>query len=282
MSVSDQPATDRPASVPDTATRPLLTGTVTSAVAGVLMAAAYAGPPALGAAVFALQLLLTLAWLAALGVTGGLGAFGIAAGAGVAAVVVLLRSDGAYIGDLVGVVGIAMVASLLHQVARRHRTLVTMSIAGTMSAVLVAVAASTYVALRSGVDGRGATAAGLAGAGAAVLAARLVDAIIARPVAVPSGSRGWPGLVAGVAAGCGIGALYAWGAGGLALLDGLAIAGVAGACALAADLAVDTGAVVVTVEGDERQRSALVPTAMFLPLAMAAPAAYVTGRILLG
>jgi len=268
--------------LPDTGGRPLLTGLVTALLAGVLMAAAHASAAVLAIVVLVVQVLLTLAWLAALGAAGGLGAFAVVAAAAVAADAALVAAGGARVDDLVGVVGIAMAGSLLHQVARRRRSKVTLSVAATMSAVVLAVAAATYVALRSGVDGRAAVAAGLAGVGAAVLVARLVDAVLPRPIAVPRGSRGWPGLLLGVAAAFGAGLAYGALVGGIQTSDAWAIALAAGAVGLAADLAVDAGAIGVTLEGDTRQRSALVPTAMFLPLALAAPAAYVTGRILLG
>lgn len=257
-------------------------GAATALVAGVCLGAAHAGTPALAGAVFVVQLLLVLAWLAAVGAPGGLGAFGVAAAAAVAADASLLAASGARIDDLVGVVGIAMAGAMAHQVGRRHRTGVTLSLAATMSAVMLAVATATFVSLRSGVDGRAAAAVAFAGVGAAALVARLTDAFLARPAAVPGGSRGWPGLLLGVAAAAGAGLLYASGAGGIDVATGWQVALVAGAMGLAADLAVDTAATAVRVAGDQRQRSALAPAAVFLPLALAAPAAYVTARILLG
>ncbi len=261
---------------------PLVTGLVTAAVSAGLFGVTYAGRAPLAVAVLVLQVVFTLAWLAVLGVTGGTGAFAVAAGAAIAADAVVVGGTDSDIGGLVGVVGVAMVAALGHQLLRRHRTAVTRSLAGTMSAVLLVVATATYVALRAGTGGRAAAATSFAGVAAAMLLSRLVDLVLPRPAVVPEGGRGWAGLLVGALAAAGAGALYGWGTGTIDLADAWPLALVAGVTALAADLGVDACRAAYDAHDDDRARSALDPVDMLAPVAVAAPAAYVAARLLMG
>lgn len=260
---------------------PLLTGAVTTAVAGGLLAGSWYGAELLAGLLFAFQVVLVLAWLAALEVIGGTGAFVVSVAAAAAADALVTVENGAHVGDLAGVLGVAMVASLGHQIVRRRRRHVTISLAGTVSAVVLVVATATYVPLRYGADGRSSAVAAFAGIGAATLLACLVDLGLPRPAVLGGGNRGWAGLVLGLAAAAGAGWLVGHELGGITPRHALEVALVTGGVALAADLGIDAGRVAYG-DADERARSALDPVEMLVPVAVAAPAAYVVGRLLLG
>lgn len=257
---------------------PALASAVT---AGVLFGASLVGARELGGAVLVLQLLMTLAWLAVVDAPGGTGALLLAGAAAAAGDAMLVRHPADGIGVLVAVVGVSLVAGIGHQLLRRSRVQVTRSLAGSVSAVLLAMAAATLVGLRVGPDGGGALAATVAGAGAALVAARLVDAVLSRPRAVPGGRRGWPGLLGGAAAAFAAGLAVARYPAGLPARPAWELALIAGGVALAVELVFDAGAVSLLAGDDERRAAAVAPALALLPLALAAPAAYVAARILL-
>jgi hypothetical protein len=185
------------------------------------------------------------------------------------------------IGRAAGVLGVTFVVGLLFQLARRPRVGVTLSLIGIASAATFALCAASYVALRVEGGGERALVAGLLGAGVGLLAARLSDVALPRPVVLPGSRRG----VAGVLVGLGVAVLVGWAYGqGQELLGtgtGVRLALVTAVLALAADVAVD--AVLTSAPpADERARSALAPLGVLLPVIVCAPAAYVAGRILLG
>jgi hypothetical protein len=256
-------------------------GIVAGAIAGALGGLALAGRPALAAGLFCVQVVIALAWLASLGAKGSLGAFGIAVAAAAAIDVVLGIVDNPDIGDAAPVAGIALVVAMLHQLARRPRRGVTVSLAGTMSAVAFAVCAACYLALLAEGSGDLADAAALFGVGAALVAARLVDHVLAQPSAFPGSRRGLIGIVAGGGAAVAVGAAYGSANPALGTGVGLRIAVIAALLALIADVAVDA-VLVQAPPPDERRLSALTPLGVLLPVVLAAPVAYVTGRILLG
>jgi hypothetical protein len=261
-------------------------GMVAGVVAAALGGLALVGPAALGAGLFCVQVVVALAWLAALGTRGSLGAFGIAVAAAAAIDIVIGFTDNPDIGDAAPVVAIAFLISLLHQLARRPRRAVTVSLAGTLSSVGFAVCAASYLALLPEGGGDKADACALFGVGAALAVARLLDLVLASPAAFPGSRRGAVGIVAGVVAAVGIGAAYgsATGSidgGGLGTGTGVRIAVIAALLALIADVAVDA-VLTQAPPPDERRLSALTPLGVLLPVVLAAPVAYVTGRILLG
>ena len=89
-------------------------GAAAAAIAG----STAAGPGAMAGVLVVAQLLLACAWTAALGATTGTTVLIVAAA--VASDVTLLVSDETDVGDLVGVAGLAIVATILYQLARRR------------------------------------------------------------------------------------------------------------------------------------------------------------------
>ena len=255
-------------------------GLVAGAVAAALGGLSLAGTPALAAGVFCVQVVICLAWLASLGAKGSLGAFGIGVAASAAIDIVLAVSDSPDLGDAAPVVGIALVVALLHQLARRPRRAVTLSLAATMSSVAFAVCAGAYVALLAEGSGDLADVAALLGIGAALGVARLLDLVVVTPSAFPGSRRGAIGIVAGAAAAVAVGAAYG-SSNALHTGVGLRIAVIAALLALIADVAVDA-VLTQAPPPDERRLSALTPLGVLLPVVLAGPVAYITGRILLG
>ena len=261
-------------------------GLVAGVVAAALAGLALAGTGALAAGVFAVQVVIALAWLAALGTKGSLGAFGIAVAAAAAMDIVLSLTDNPDLGDAAPVVGVALVVALLHQLSRRPRRAVTVSLAGTLSAVAFSVCAASFLALLA--EGRGdqADAAALLGVGTALVVARAIDVVLARPSAFPGSRRGVVGIVVGAGAAVAVGAAYGAGtgsvsAGGIGTSIGVRMAVIAAVLALIADVAVDA-VLVQAPPPDERRLSALTPLGVLLPVVLAAAVTYVAGRILLG
>ena len=256
-------------------------GVLAGAVACALAGLALAGTAALAAGVFCVQVVVSLAWLAALGARGALGGFAIAVAAAAAADIVGGIEKEPDIGRAAPVVGIALVVCLLHQLTRRPRAGVTVSMAGTLSSVAFGVCAASYVALLGELSGEHADAAALLGAGVALAVARCVDVLLARPSVFPGSRRGLIGVIAGAGAAVGVGAAYGHGNSGLGTGVGLRIAIIAALLALLADIAVDA-VLTQAPPPDERRLSALTPLGVLLPVVLAGPVAYVAGRILLG
>lgn len=256
-------------------------GLLAGVVAAVLAALALLGAPALGVGVFAVQTVIALAWLAAIDAKGSVGAFAIVVAAAAAADIAVGLTGNADIGQAAPVVGIALVVSLLHQLARRPRRGVTLSLAGTMSGVAFAICAVAYPALLAEGGGDEADAAALFGAAVALALARVVDLVIARPAAFPGSRRGIIGIVLGLLAAVGVGAAYGAGTTSFGPATGVRIAAIAAVLALIADVAVDA-VLTQAPPRDERRLSALTPLGVLLPVVLVGPVAYVSGRILLG
>src|SRR4051794_41485204 len=113
----------------------LAAGLIAAALAGL----ALLGTPALAAGLFCVQVVIALAWLAALGTKGSLGAFAIAVGAAAAIDIVIGIATDPDIGDAAPILGIAVAVAMGHQLARRPRRAVTLSLAGTLSAGAFAI-----------------------------------------------------------------------------------------------------------------------------------------------
>lgn len=236
---------------------------------------------ALGAGIFVVQLILVLSFLALVDAPGSGGAFVVAAAAAAVGDAVVLTHDGRVSG-LAGVIALGLVASLLHQLLRRGRTRVTESLADTLVAVVLAVSASSLIALRMAGGGRDAVVVCLAAGAGALIAGRLGDRILPRPALALGANRGWPGLLLALGAGAAAAVAAAGHSGPVAgtrgALLGLAIA----ATVSAADLSVDLGAAELTAgRRDARRVSALMPAGLVLPFAALAPVAYVAGRLVL-
>jgi hypothetical protein len=253
---------------------------VAGAVAAALAVLAVAGIAGLAAGVFAVQVVVALAWLAALDAKGSVGAFAIAVvAAGVVDVAVALGAE-PDIGRAAPVAGLAFLASLVHQLARRPRRGLTVSLAATMSTVAFTVCAASYVALVHDRAGYDAVAAGAVGIAVALLAARLLDLAVARPGVYRGSRRGVVGVVVGVAGAAAAGAVWGAHSGGISEGVGLRMAMVGALLALIADIAVDA-VLTQAPPRDERRLSALTPLGVLLPVVLAAPVVYVAGRILL-
>lgn len=240
------------------------------------------GVTPLAAGMFALQLVLALAWLAALDAPGSLGAFLLGAGAAGTADAVIAAYPRQGLHVIAAVAGVGIVLSLVQQLVRRPRPHVVVALGATTSLIVLELAGSSVLALRAVIARPGsAIAAGLFGVAAALLGARLVDFALHRPRATPASSRGVPGLLVGIAAAGGVGALWAdhfrlavpgdW--------IGARIGIVAAVLALVGDLTVDVAG---AVDLDERPRSALAPLTLVLPTILAGPVIYVAARYLLG
>jgi hypothetical protein len=264
--------------------RALQTALGAAAIAGVLTGAVFVGRPPAAAAVLLVQVAVALGWLSLVGTSVGLIDLGIVAAAAVAADVVLLHSREAGPGSLAPVIGVTFVAAILRQLGRRQRSEVTSALLTTASAVALCCAPAVVLPLGLGDTGRAVAASGLLAAAAALaigallragllLVLRGTDRDSDRVQAVVGGAA----AVVAAAAAVGLSLVVASGvAGGRALGKGDACAvGLVTALAaavgwIAAVRALPTGRVL-----------GLPALAACLPVLLAAPTAYVVGRIVL-
>lgn len=248
---------------------------------GALAALSVFGVWPLAAGLLALQLLLVLGFLALVDAPAAGGGFIVAALAAVAADVVVLRSDGT-VGGLAGVVGLALVAALLHQLLRRNRTRVTESLADELVAVVLAVSVVPLVALRMDSGGQQAVRVSLVAAAAALLLGRIGDRVLPRPALAVGAHRGWPGLLLALGGGAFAGVLATGQGTALAWTRGAGRVLAVAAEVAAAALAVDLGAAELTAgRRDARRVDALMPVGLVMPVAGLVPVAYVAGRLIL-
>jgi hypothetical protein len=248
----------------------------------VLAGAAALGTVPFALAVLALQLFLILALLALVDAPASGGAFYVAAGAVVAADVVVVVDDG-QIRGLAGVTALALVASLLHQLIRPKRSRVTESMADTLVAVTLSVAAACLIGLKALEGGDKTVVVVLLSAGASLLAARVGDRLASRPMLAIGSTRGWPGLLLGLGAGVAAAVAVA-GNDGVVMGQQAALLGlVCAATVAAADLAVDLGAAELRAgRRDARRVDALKPANLLLPFALLGPISLVAGHLVLG
>jgi hypothetical protein len=258
-----------------------LGGIAAGLVAAGLAGLALLGTVPLGIGLFVVQVVLTLAWLAALDARGAGGALVLVVLSAATADALVAASDEPNIGQATGVIGILFVFSLLFQLARRPRLQVTLSLAATLSGGLFAVAGSAYLALMPEGAGDEVVAAALFGLGAALVVGRLTDVVLPHPAVAPGTVRGLAGVVAGLVAAAGVGWLYGSGAGLIDAGRAVRISLAAAVLAVAADLAI-AGVLQAAPPAEQRARSALPPLGILLPIVIPGPAAYVAGRILLG
>jgi hypothetical protein len=264
----------------------LVQGLGSALVGGVLAGLAAWGAVPLAVAVLLLQVVLVLALLALLAAPAAGGALLVGLSAAVAADALVLADDGR-IDRLAGVVGLSLVAALLHQLLRRGRNRVTESLADTLVGVVVAVSAACLVALADGDGDRGehVLLVGLAAAAVALLVGRVVDRLLPRPALATGATRGWPGLLLGLACGTVAALLVApLDDADVLTLPSAALLGLLVAATVAtADLAVDLGAAELRAGWrDARRVSALRPAALLLPYAVLGPVALLAGRLVLG
>lgn len=225
--------------------------------AGMLAAAAAAGRPVLLVGVAVVQAGLGWGWLRRAAVGPRMQSAAIVGAVAVAGDLLVVTRPANGLARLAGLIGLAFVATVLDQLLRRDRGQLTDSLMHTMSAAVLVMMIATPLALP-----RGGTAGAVLIAGFVGIAAALVLAVVAR-----SRSALVIGVVGVLAGGTG-GAAY-----GLIAADGSAGGG----------LAVGLGTGALAVVGWLTARSARsVPAEALLPLALAAPAGYVAGRLLGG
>jgi len=236
---------------------------LTVGLAGLLALASYAGPPVLLLALLLVQAVLVGGWYGFADVPGERGGVVVALGAaaGADAVLLLQDTDPPTLAPLAGVVGLVLVAALLHQLLRRDgRPELTASLSATVALGGVVALGGGYLVAREARAGVGVLAAVLAGvAVGTVLAALpgprwLSGALSAAGGAAVGGAVGSAADLVGAAAGAGLG------------LTGGALAGVAATMTSYA-------------AGEPPARLAVAGT---LPLVLGGSAAYVAGRLLVG
>lgn len=259
----------------------LLQGLGPALVGAVLIALAGPGPGLLMAGLIAMQVVMALGLLALVEAPASEGIFVITVTAAIAGDVLVLRAGGD-VGSLAGAVALGLVAALLQQLFRKQRERVTESLADTFLVLTMLTSMSCLIALRDRPGGDEVLAVALAAAVGCLLAGRLGDLVLARPVLALGSTRGWPGLVLGLGVGVAAAAVIAGDSGDVrgsrAALLGLAIA----ATVATADLAVDLGAAELrNNRRDARRVSALTPVSLLLPYAALAPVALVAGRLVL-
>jgi hypothetical protein len=231
---------------------------LTLALAGALALAAYAAEAPLVVAVLVVQGLLVWGWYDALGVPGRTGGSVLAGAAAVTAdALLLVRDDTRALTPVAGVLAVAMLGAMVHQLARRDgRERLTESLTATMTLVVLATFGALYVAAEQ-------TLGGPALVALAALAAPVAAGASMVPLPTP--------LVTGVAAGGGL-MLGLLAATTTDLSVGPALT--TGAAAAAAALAAITFV--------RRVNQPDLATAAALPLLSVAPVAYILGRILVG
>lgn len=264
-----------------------------AAAAAVPALAAMPGRGLLLAALAVEQALFAAAWGVLLRAT-LLAALTVLAGALAADLVVLVR-DTDVLGDVAGIVGVAVAIVVAGQLARRGRSAVTADMAAALGGVATVAFLSGYLPLRAAPVGDGArlVVAALVAAGTAVVVARLVAAVpapVPAPVPAagdgsaanagePGGSAWWPlsARIAGACAGAGAAAAYGALAAGISTLDAAAVGAAAGCAAAIVDLATSHGR-----GGRDWPSLGALPLVAVLPLAAASPVAFGVGKLLAG
>ncbi len=235
-----------------------MSAALTFALALAVAAGAYAGQVVLGVAVLATQAVLIWGWHRALDVPGATGGMVVGAAAALAAdVLLLVRDDARPLSPVAGLLGVAMLAVLVHQLVRRPvRARLTPSLAATATLVVLAVLAALFI---PAADTRG----GEALVAVTALAAALAAAAGLLPLA--------PVVLAGVATAGGalLGAVVA------ALTDP-SVGPTLLLGAASAAVAVSMAAFVRRVPRPD------LTTVAALPVVGVAPLGYVLGRILVG
>lgn len=262
--------------------QPLLLQGAGPALLGVALAvAAQLGLPVFVLGLLVVQVLLVLGVLALVDAPASGGAFLVAAGAVVAADAVVVWDDGDIRG-LAGVVALAVVATLLHQLSRRTRARVTESMADTLVVTTLAVSTACLLALRQLEGGVQTVQIALVAAGVSLLLARVGDRIAARPMLAVGSTRGWPGLLLGLGSGVAAAVLVAGEGPPITSTQAALLGLVCAATAAAGDLAVDLGAAELRAgRRDARRVAALKPSGLLLPFALLGPIALVAGELVL-
>lgn len=272
------PRMERPEPVPT-----VVAAAVAVVFTGVLVGTAQVGSVVFGAAVLVVQLLLVAAWYLGVRTPGRIGVAVVAAVAAVAATGAVSFADDRTVAPLAGVVaaafGATIVAQLVRGVGRRH---VTEAFGATMTLVVAVVALASTVSLHRQTGGPALLTTCLLAAGTGLVVARLIDLVKPGPNVHYAVPRGVVGIAAGSVVGAVAAAVASLFTDSLALpLAALAGWGVALAGILA-DLAVGYASAGRALVGDPVEPSPLRPLlGPLLGLAVAAPAGYVFGLVLL-
>lgn len=249
-------------------------------VTAVLVIASTAGLPAVIAVVAVLQAALIASWVVALQPPGPIGAAVIAGAAAVAADIVLAQRDRPSLAALIGVLGLAFLALIVHQLFRGPvRVNVTDSMAGLATLVIVTGALAALLVIRRATSGSDLLIAAALAIGVALVVGHLVDMVVSVPRFADGIPRGLPALLLGAVAG---GATAVW------RLHHLDNVGTVEAGFLGVALALLVGLVAVGVsylELSPRAGSGRLTAPylqVVLPIALAAPVAYLLSRVVVG
>jgi hypothetical protein len=254
---------------------------------GLILGAQTSGPDArtpYAIVIFGVQILFVLAWTMAMRPPALSTVAGIGVVVGGVADVSAVTGDGTSLWPLVGIAFGGLVLALIVQVVRAaDRARIRDTVASTFFIVAGAVAFASLISLTRKPVGTQAILVFLAATGVALVAARLIDAVFARPRIAPQVPRGATGIIAGAM----LGTLAAAGLGSVLVLpftpaNGAVLGLVAAVAAGLVDLAVNYGEVGRTVTG--RAPTLWVARHMQGPVgafALAAPLAYVMAALLL-
>jgi hypothetical protein len=246
-------------------------GAVGAGVAAVLAGLSTAGELPLLAGVVVLQIVAVLGFLALVEAPAGGGIFVVTVTAAVAADVVVWGDDGA-VGGLAGVMALALVGGLLHQLSRKERARVTEALADTFTAALLACSTVCLYAALTHPEGGWAVPSGIAAAGAAVLAGRLGDRVVGRPLVARGASRTWPGLLLGLGSGVAAAATVAGAFDDVPPGSAALVGMLAAATVTAVDLLIDVASSELTADPvDARRVAALRPVSTLLPFVLLGP-----------
>ena len=249
-----------------------------AAVSAALMGLAHVGQLPLEVGVGVLQLLLLVGFLALVEAPSALGVLAIGSAAAAAADVTVHVDDGR-VGGLAGVMALAFVGGLLHQLARRHRSRVTESLADTLVVVALVTSAACLPAVLQHAEGEAALRVGLLAAGAALVVSRFAALLLHRLAVSPDASRGWPGPV--LALGVGVAVAVPEAGDHLTRHDAMLVGLACAATAAVADLFVALAAAEVTsTRSDARRLRSLRPVTTLLPFALVGPVLLAAVRLL--
>lgn len=260
--------------------RRAVTGLTVLAAGALAVSVLAPGRVAVGVAVFAAQVVLAVAWVALLGLPRAEVPVLLALGGAATADVVLLVRGGAGAGALAGVLSLGLVVALVAGLVEGARSGATDALAGAVSALALVIVEASLLALHAAAGGRVAGALALACAGVAAALVRLSAG------APGQGRRGRGlavgpllGLAGGAVLGLVLGALSATVHAGAGFEIGLAVCAPTVAVAVLADRGVGG----LPAEGPGgRSATAATAVRVLLPLALAAPAAYLVGRAVVG
>ena len=256
----------------------LVAAGVAVAVGLVLGAGAVAGRPGVVASVAVVQALLVPAWILGTRRPGRIGGMILGGAAAAAADVALLVRDRTSPAVLLGVLGLAVPALILHQLTRGVvRVRVTESLAGIAVLIAAEVALSTPIALARAEDGHRLAGAVVLAAAAGLAVARLTDAVAPVPAIADGVPYGLLAVVLAAVAGAAAGA--ATRGGPLSTAGGAEVGAVVGL--VAALVAVGAGFLTLALP-EQRARIAVAYLSIALPIALVAPVGYLVALSVAG